>query len=275
MKRFPILPTLMTLGNLVCGFVAIVYVLKAESTPEQFGLWIRYSGWLILFAVVFDSLDGKIARMSGNMSQFGAELDSLCDVVSFGVAPAFIIMALARKQQFFPRLSWATSVLFVACAALRLARFNVKSDDSEGSHDYFEGLPTPAAAGFVASLTILFYALRDAASVGHGFKGIAKALEPFMDGLLYVMPCVGVVLALLMISRVRYVHVMNRLLRGRKPLDYIVKLLLVVILAVVARPFSLPLLLGAYIFGGFVVWLAAEIMVRAPVKNKSRPSCEE
>ena len=275
MKRFPILPTLVTLGNLVCGFVAIAYVLKAESNPEKFGMWIGLAGWLILFAMVFDSLDGKIARMSGNTSKFGAELDSLCDIVSFGVAPALIIKALATTQHFLPRLSWATSILFVICVALRLARFNVETDESEESHMYFKGLPAPAAAAFIAALTIMYYELRNVAGGAPEFRGVARALEPYMDSLLYVMPYVGVVLALLMISRVRYMHILNRLLRGREALDYIITLLLAVIVVVLTQPFSLPILFGVYIFGSLVVWLAEEIMAAMPVKKKSEHAARE
>ena len=268
MKRIPILPTLITLGNACCGFLAISYVLKAQADPAKFAQWIGWAGWLIFFAMVCDALDGKVARLSRGTSDFGAELDSLCDVISFGVAPALIIKALAGRQEFLPRFAWATSILFMMCAALRLARYNVETDESEEAHMYFKGLPAPAAAGFIAAMTILFWELRAGAGVSHEFAGLARALSPVMDSLLYAMPFVAIVLALLMISRIPYVHVLNKLLRGQEPLDYLVKLLLGVIFVVLTKPFSLPLLFGAYILAGIVGWIKNQLFARLPARSR-------
>jgi CDP-diacylglycerol--serine O-phosphatidyltransferase len=271
MRRIPILPTLVTLGNAFCGFLAIGYVVKAQMLWVQNDVArcnnaIRWAGWCILFAMIFDALDGKVARLAHATSDFGVELDSLCDVISFGVAPALLIKVLATQQHFLPRVGWITSILFMMCAALRLARFNIETDESEESHLYFNGLPSPAAAGFVASMTIMVHELR------HGgeqeFAGIAKALEPIIESVLYVMPFVGVALALLMISRIRYVHVMNRLLRGQEPLDYLVKIILVTLLVVLTRPFSLPVLIGAYILSGIVIWAKEQVFARLPPQAK-------
>jgi CDP-diacylglycerol--serine O-phosphatidyltransferase len=270
MKRVPILPTLVTLGNLFCGFMAITYVLRALASPELFGQNIRWAGWLILAAMVFDALDGKVARLAQATSDFGAELDSLCDVVSFGVAPALIVSGLAAQQNYLPRLGWAAAVFYVMCAALRLARFNVETEESEESHDYFKGLPSPAAAGFIAAMAINIYKLREAAAEPHEFAAAARALAPYMDSLLYVMPYVALVLAVLMISNVRYVHVMNKMLRGQEPLDYLVKVMLLIVLAVLTQPFSLPLLVGAYIVSGLVNWGKNQVVTRLPEPVRDR-----
>ena len=278
MKRIPILPTLMTLGNAFCGFLAVGYVMKAwasQADHTEFGRSIAWAGWLILFAMVFDALDGKVARLSRSTSDFGVQLDSLCDVISFGVAPALIVKVLAEQQQFLPRIGWATSILFVLCAALRLARFNVETDESEQSHLYFKGLPTPAAAGLIAAMTIMFYELREEAGAGEQFAVLAKALEPIMDSMLYVIPFVAVALAVLMISNIRYVHVLNRLLRAREPLDYLVKLILVVVFVVLTKPFSLPVVMLVYVLSGIVGWVKHQFFSRVPSASVERTAPRE
>jgi CDP-diacylglycerol--serine O-phosphatidyltransferase len=134
-----ILPSLFTTGNLFLGFWAIVRTLHgqhAEAAP------------LIFWAILLDVLDGRIARMTGTTSEFGAELDSLADVVSFGVAPALLIYSWGFAS--VPRVGWLVAFLFVVCGALRLARFNVQKSSVDGR--YFVGLPIPAAAAPVAAL---------------------------------------------------------------------------------------------------------------------------
>src|SRR5579872_6872536 len=169
-RMFAVLPTMLTLGNAVCGFGAITFAAKVGLIqPMGWGrsdtecLWIAAA--LIFLAMVFDMLDGRAARWAKQSSQFGAELDSLCDAISFGVAPAFILVKFS--PDFHPRLLWVIAVLYVVCAILRLARFNVETDD-EDSHDYFSGLPSPAAAGAVASFMIADPELVD----------LAKAVKP-------------------------------------------------------------------------------------------------
>ena len=137
-KGAALLPSLFTIGNLFLGFSAIIYSLRLDfETAAQ----------LIVVAVIFDMLDGRIARMTGTTSEFGAQLDSLSDIVSFGVAPAIIAYqwGLATLHR-----SFLAAFFFVMCAAIRLARFNVQRKVVDGR--YFVGLPSPAAAGFVISI---------------------------------------------------------------------------------------------------------------------------
>jgi len=261
-RRFAILPTFMTLGNLFFGFLAIVYVLRAHAVhadPEGFGMRIVWAGWFIFIAMIFDAVDGMVARLARQTTEFGAQLDSLCDMVSFGVAPALIIKMLADQQDHLERLGWVSSVFFVVCVALRLARFNVETDDSEKSHQDFSGLPSPAAAAFVAALTILFIRLRG--SHPQEFAGLPRALKPVINYLLYTMPMVGLVLGGLMISRIRYPHVANRLLRRHAPLPYLVRLILLIIVVIFTRPFSLPVLVGAYIVLGMLGWGKSHVIM--------------
>src|SRR4026208_2582323 len=128
-----LLPSMFTIGNMFCGYACIVHAMRGEF---------HIAAPFIGFAMVLDMLDGRIARMTGTASDFGIELNSLADVISFGMAPA--ILSFAWGLQPLGRLGWAVGFLFVAAAALRLARFNIQA----GSVDkrYFVGMPSPAAA---------------------------------------------------------------------------------------------------------------------------------
>jgi CDP-diacylglycerol---serine O-phosphatidyltransferase len=179
-----ILPSLFTTGNLFLGFWAIIKTLEGryvEAAP------------LIGGAIVLDMLDGRIARLTGTSSEFGGELDSLADVISFGVAPAL----LAYRWSFgaIPRVGWLAAFFFLVCGALRLARFNVQSHSDTR---YFVGLPIPAAAGQVA--TLAFIAPEPVLEKPHAFALVA------LVGLL----------GLLMVSTVRYRSFKSLDLRQRR-----------------------------------------------------------
>jgi CDP-diacylglycerol---serine O-phosphatidyltransferase len=139
-----LLPSLMTLSNLLCGFASIVY-----STRGDFDT----AAVLIGVAMIVDTLDGFFARLTHSQSAFGAELDSLADIVSFGVAPA--ILAFTWGLWSLGRLGWAAGFIYVAAAAMRLARFNIQSG-STADKRYFAGLPSPAAASVTASTVFLY-----------------------------------------------------------------------------------------------------------------------
>lgn len=138
-----VLPNLMTTGNLFCGFFATI-----QSIQGNF-VWAAYA---IVVAAIFDQLDGRLARITRSTSKFGAEYDSLCDLVSFGMAPAILMFEWSLKP--FGRLGWVACFLFVACGALRLARFNVQHEIVE--KNYFQGLPIPMSAGIIASSVLFF-----------------------------------------------------------------------------------------------------------------------
>jgi len=139
--RTPILPSLFTTGNLFCGFFALISAIEGRFLQ---------AGVAILVAIIFDILDGRVARYTGTTSRFGLEYDSLCDLVSFGVAPAVLIYTFALKS--YGRYGWLAAFLYVATAALRLAKFNLQSAKERA---YFSGMPSPGAAGLLAS-TVLF-----------------------------------------------------------------------------------------------------------------------
>ena len=137
-----LLPSLLTTGNLFCGFLALVLASQQRYTEAAISIFV---------GMLMDMLDGKVARMTKTTSQFGVELDSLADVVSFGVAPAFVLYSMALAP--LGRAAWLGAFLFVICGALRLARFNVYAGVTDKR--YFVGLPIPAAAGVVASMVLL------------------------------------------------------------------------------------------------------------------------
>ena len=172
-KGIHILPSLFTTGNVFCGFYAFVAVLN-----EDF----YHAAWAIVVGMIFDGLDGRIARLTKTTSAFGMQYDSLADIITFGMAPAFLAYAWVLKP--FGRLGWMAAFLFLLCTALRLARFNVTKPDTHGSH--FIGLPSPAAAVVVASIVIAFEDL------------FATKINPFI----MVMVIYG--LAFLMVSNIKY-----------------------------------------------------------------------
>ena len=169
-----LLPQLLTTGNLAAGFFAII---KASSGE------VMVASYAIFIAAVFDILDGRAARMTGNVSRFGAEYDSIADTVSFGVAPA--VLAFYAGQ--FAGLGWAGWVMaftYTACASLRLARFNVQSGRYQGR---FDGLPTPAGAGMVVS-AVWFKTFLVGPNIGLGLPALVPALGVTFLGLLMVSP---------------------------------------------------------------------------------------
>jgi len=153
-KGIYILPNLFTLMNLFFGFYSVVCAINSQF---------KTAAVAIMIAAVFDALDGKIARATHTLSRFGAEFDSLADLVSFGMAPAFLMYLWILKPM--GRLGWLAAFLFVACGALRLARFNTNLDQS--SDGYFVGLPIPAAAGMNAVIVLFTVDMGFETSINH------------------------------------------------------------------------------------------------------------
>lgn len=253
LRAIAVLPTLFTLGNLVCGFFAIVVASRvpapADWPTDPAALMkvmgdLMQSGWLIFIAMVFDGLDGHVARLSRTSSDFGAELDSLCDVVSFGVAPAFLLVKMCPQFAYLHREAvWIIAASFAACAALRLARFNVETSD-EDEHLHFSGLPSPAAAGTIAGFAVVFYTLVDPVE---GIPGHATKVHSVLQSLL---PMFAVLVALLMVSRIPYPHVMNQVFRGHRSFSYIVKLVFAVLAVMLIRGYALPLMFCVFALSG-------------------------
>ena len=154
-----LLPNLMTAGNLIFGFLAILKIFEGSIERETGGLdWMTpyvTSLQCILAACLFDLLDGRLARLGGRESPFGREFDSLADIVSFGVAPALLVFKIVLNQ--LPSgIGWLVAVFYLLCGALRLARFNIAATYNLGNGSRnFSGFPIPAAAGVISSITLL------------------------------------------------------------------------------------------------------------------------
>ncbi len=154
-----LLPNLMTAGNLFCGFAAVMKILEGAlyqaTDPIDAASKFYVAIWFILGACVFDLLDGRLARLGGKESPFGREFDSLADVVSFGVAPALMVYKIILLE-LPPEPAGIIASIYLVCGALRLARFNcMAAEDTVAANKEFKGFPIPAAAGLIASLTLL------------------------------------------------------------------------------------------------------------------------
>ena len=255
-KYITVLPSLITILNGMFGFVAIV--LAGKGTQGGLGQFSYFAlaGYVILLAMFADMLDGRLARMSQNTSSFGGQLDSLCDVISFGVAPAFLMIKVLEYELrlaafigagFLQRFVWLAAAAYVSCAAIRLARFNVENEENEFAHMSFIGLPSPAAAGVIVSL-VLF----------------DQEKVPEFDALLYALPFVTLGIAFLMVTRIRYPHVLNQYLKGKKPFAHLIRVLLFLGLVVWSMHAALVLL-----FCGFAVSSPARWLYYRVVRNKS------
>src|SRR3979409_1658145 len=180
-------------GNLFCGFVALTKIVEADLSAGDFRD-IRLALGFILLACIFDLFDGRVARMGGHESPFGREFDSLADLVSFGVAPAFLVHRVVLHNALpdeYTELGWFIASVYLICGAFRLARFNCLSAmNAPGAGKDFLGFPIPSAAGLVASLTLFIIKLNEK--------------EKNLGRWGYLLPVVLVFLSAMMVSEVRY-----------------------------------------------------------------------
>jgi CDP-diacylglycerol---serine O-phosphatidyltransferase len=184
-----LLPNLMTAGNLFCGFAA---VLRIYDGAQDFDFAIAAHKfhdaiWFILAACIFDLLDGRLARLGGNESPFGREFDSLADIVSFGIAPALLVYQIVLGE--FRNAGWMIAFVYLACGALRLARFNCLAaemeDKPEDGRNNFTGFPIPAAAGLIASITLFMLWLNEGQHTIGRWKYALPPLMLFMSFMMF------------------------------------------------------------------------------------------
>jgi CDP-diacylglycerol--serine O-phosphatidyltransferase len=265
-----ILPSLFTVGTLVCGYFAILSTLKGTQmlaagigtalSLVPFDNAAKAIGW----AVLFDGLDGRIARLTNSTSDFGREFDSLADVITFGIAPAFLAYAWGVRSleevygtqlvQHLRQIGWIITFTFVICGAARLARFNI--DSSKGSSDrrYFIGLPIPAAAGVVAALV-------------HWAK---YPVNEWTFGIVWLG--IIAVLGFLMVSRLRYPSFKTLDLRRRRPY---VAIILIGLIVWAIWAFSEPVLLTialTYCLSGPVARLTSRFRPHPPAPEEVHAS---
>lgn len=229
-----LLPNLFTSAALFAGFYAIVQAMNGNFELAAIAIFI---------AMVMDGLDGRVARMTNTQSAFGAEYDSLSDMVSFGVAPALILYVWALKP--LGKLGWLAAFIYCACAALRLARFNTKLDDVNQDKRYFQGLPSPAAAALLAGFVWVSYEY--GVSGRDVFFGVLK--------MKWMAWCITVFAGASMVSDLRYYSGKDINLKASVPFFVILGIMLAFVLISYSPPEVLFLIMTGYALSGYLMWI--------------------
>jgi CDP-diacylglycerol--serine O-phosphatidyltransferase len=259
LKYITVLPSLITILNGVCGFVAILYASKGEYAV---------AGYMILLAMIADMLDGRLARMSQNTSSFGGQLDSLCDIISFGVAPAFLMLKMLEYifgfgeasspiEGFLQDFIRVSAGAYISCAAIRLARFNVENEEDESAHMSFIGLPTPAAAGVVVSLVIFHQEIILPELLANDSPAYLRFCESVI---IYALPFLTLGTAVLMVSRIRYPHILNQYIKGKKPFAHLIRILLFLLFVWWNRQAALVLIFCSFAASSVVKWFYYKVI---------------
>jgi CDP-diacylglycerol--serine O-phosphatidyltransferase len=273
LRRIGMLPTMLTLGNLCLG-VGAIYLCGREwfdigrgVNPAEKLTWdskflenlapsyLSIGVWMLIGAIICDMLDGRVARKTGAESKFGEQMDSLADMVSWGAAPALMMMTMVVREIYqwrhyqpfgydrFGQLTVLIGLVYASCTALRLARFNVETSMDAASHEGFKGLPSPGAGGLV--LATIF--LHDHLDQVGGWTWLA-------DLITHVLPFCTLGVALLMVSQVPYRHVGSILLK-RRPFSHVVPLLLLFPLLFLYTKQMLALLAWVFVLSGLIAWV--------------------
>ncbi len=267
-KHITVLPSLVTILNGVCGFTAIVFTSKGPEAGIGQLSHFAMACYMILAAMIADMLDGRLARISQNTSSFGGQLDSLCDTISFGVAPAFLMLKVLEHKlagfaelnpasgSFLQRFIWVAAAAYVSCAAIRLARFNVENEEDESAHMSFVGLPSPAAAGVLVSLVMF-----QQQTLPVLFAKNPQAYLVCENAIVYTLPFLALGTAILMVSRIRYPHILNQYLKGKKPFAHLIWALLFLALIVWSRLAApLVLIFCGFAASSFVKWFYYKVI---------------
>ena len=245
-KILKLVPNALTIGNSLCGFIAILWTLRAYEPGDDSAILQVFvvSAWMIFAAMIFDALDGLAARAFHAASMTGIQMDSLADMVTFGVAPATLVAILTHslRGELKPLqglVVYALCSVYVGCAALRLAIYNVKAITEHKNSKSFSGLPSPGGAAAICVTIFFVYAL----STKDNSHEVLRRLA-------FILPCYAALLGLLMVSNIPYLHVgkwmvtMGRSLR--KQLLFVVLMVLVAIF----RVYALAAIVTAYILSG-------------------------
>ncbi len=264
------LPSLATLGNAICGFAAIYVVtmnptsISADPLAQMFAQnRFLTAAYLLILAMIFDALDGRLARWTRHTTDFGGQLDSMADVISFGAAPAMIALALFKSEidyspLFITRLVWASGAIYVSCAAIRLARFNVSNEHGEQSHMSFLGLPSPGAGSAIIGLVLIQQELAI-----QGFSTLSHITA------VYLLPPLLLASGLLMVSSIRYSHLVNKHLRGKRTIGRLVMALVLIGLLITAHRYTFGAGSILFALGAPVSW--AWIQYRHKSSPPSQP----
>jgi CDP-diacylglycerol--serine O-phosphatidyltransferase len=281
-KNLSTLPCLFTLANAACGFAAIVKVASFVHTGDD--QFLVQAAYLILLAMVFDAVDGKIARMTKATSDFGGQLDSLADAISFGIAPAALVtmwnsklLAGSQTETFWAQVTWFFCLAYALAALLRLARFNVENAQGEESHMHFVGLPTPGAGGLVASLVIfLNYLSAPARNEVVGALHTTFGGENVVNLLGFIqtmIPLLMIILAFLMVSsRIRYVHVLNKIFKEKRTFDYFTYLIFSFVLIALVPQITLVFIFAGYVALGPIQYAVSYFRSKSVEKTPTEDS---
>jgi CDP-diacylglycerol---serine O-phosphatidyltransferase len=268
-KRFRrgiyVLPSLFTTANIFCGYYAIISSMKGDFNAAAVAIG---------FAILFDGLDGRIARMTNSTSAFGLEFDSLADVITFGIAPAVLafmwgirsVVAVegSHAAKNINQLGWVISFAYLICGAARLARFNIQSGTPAHTAQlprkkHFVGMPIPAAAGFIAAVV-------------HFVSGVFKFNSLTEWQLSAAWIAILAVLAFLMVSTIRYPSFKDLDLRNRKPFVSVIGIGLLIAATYYYSEYVLLLLASIYAFSGP---LSKFIGMVHPRRTIAEPSSQE
>ena len=244
-----ILPNLFTATNLALGIKAITLVLESDQHYKQ-------AAECLILAMIFDVFDGLIARVTKTTSRFGIEFDSLADLVSFGVAPAIMVYRYALSSGNIGKFGFLICVVYAGCAALRLARFNSRIEDETKS---FSGIPTPAAAGVIASYFML---------VGNGiFPQSVLAAQ-------WILPFVAVALGVLMVSTIRFPAPAKQNLWRKHPFGYLALAAGIIVLIIVCPGITLFVIFTGYTIYGLVKYIRTFFKPEIEISNTTSQNNE-
>ena len=267
-----VLPSLLTLSNGLLGFAAIAVATRQESAFTTALSNQAIAVWLLVGAMLCDMLDGRVARMTHLTSDFGGQLDSMCDIISFGVAPAIVMLRTAtltlhetlgdETPRMLERAVWCCAATYVACAVVRLARFNVENEPDESAHMDFKGLPSPGAAAGLLSLILLFEHFRNKSEGGWLADSLIKADwfagQWMITTACIILPIAAAVIGLLMVSQLPYAHLVNKYMRGKKPVGYLVKVIMIILAIVILPLVTLTIATQIFVFSAPVKAIVAK-----------------
>ena len=263
-KGIFIIPSLITCGNMTFGILSIF-----SSISNNF----ITASWCLIAALVCDILDGRIARMTKTTSEFGMQLDSLSDLVSFGMAPALMMYLMVLKTM--GKIGIAIAVLFVLCSALRLARFNVaahQATQSGKTNKHFIGLPTPASAGLLISF-VLSYELLDPEGNVFNSKTIPDLMN-LMPFFYNMVPIALVVLSFLMVSNIPYTSFKKLKLTRVRTIELLTLLIVLIILILVFPQNVIFLIFSFYVLSGIVFYIPRLLINRSRQKKQEQTDIE-
>jgi CDP-diacylglycerol--serine O-phosphatidyltransferase len=273
LKYIAILPSLVTLMNGFCGFVSILLASQGPDMvwrpwliPRANVSYFALAGYMIFLGMIADVLDGHLARISNSTSSFGAQLDSLCDAITFGVAPAFLMLKLVQANaRYFQlvnnqpaalsgRVLFLIAILYVMCAIIRLARFNVETT-AEDTHLSFAGLPSPPAAGTIVSLVIFQQDFLPKIT-----NWPAEFIVASEFAAVWALPITTFMAGILMVTRIPYPHVVNRVLRGKKQFSTFLLVVFTILLIIWNIQLAMALGFCVFVVYGLIHWLVTRLI---------------